>query len=146
MSVENVLAGHIVRIDHVGIAVPDLDAALMFYVGQLGLSVTHREVNPDQLIEEAMLSDAQSEVALQLIAPTHTESAIARFLDKRGPGLQQIAYRVHNIEEACSAASAAGLRLVYDAPRPGTLNSRINFIHPASTGGVLIELVEPANS
>ena len=146
MSIENILAGHIVGMDHVGIAVPDLDEALTFYVGQMGLRLTHREVNPEQLIEEAMLADAGSGVALQLIAPTHSDSAIARFLDKRGPGLQQIAYRVHNIDTACAAATAAGLRLVYDSPCTGTLASRINFIHPASTGGMLIELVEPASN
>lgn len=143
MSVEHTLAGHIVAIDHVGIAVPDLDEALDFYVRQLGFRVSHREFNDEQLVEEAMLTIGESEVTLQLIAPTQPDSAIAKFLDKRGPGLQQLAYEVHDIDAACAAADAAGLRLIYDAPRRGTQGSRINFIHPASAGGVLIELVQP---
>lgn len=144
MSIEKTLAEVIVAVDHVGIAVADLEAALDLYTQTLGFTCEHRETNAEQLIDEAMLSVADSDVRIQLIAPTSPESAIARFLDKRGPGLQQIAYRVTDIDAACTTARAAGLELLYDSPRRGTLDSRINFIHPRSAGGVLVELVEPA--
>lgn len=133
----------ILAIDHVGIAVPDLDAAINFHTGVLGGRLAHRESNEDQKIEEAMIA-FDSGAQIQLIAPASPESTIAKFLDRNGPGLQQLAYRVADIEQACRSVRAAGMRLLYQAPRRGTAGSRINFIHPKDAGGVLVELVEPA--
>ena len=143
-----VLASALVTaIDHVGIAVPDLDAAKKWYHDQLGMIVLHQEVNDDQGIVEAMLAVRGAPVGsvqLQLMAPLDESSTIAKFLDKRGPGLQQLAYRVSDLDALSDRLHAQGVRLIYDAPRRGTANSRINFIHPKDAGGVLIELVEPA--
>ena len=137
-------AGLVTAIDHVGIAVPDLDEAIAFYVDSFGFHVVHHETNQGQEVREAMLALGDSDTKLQLLAPLTPDSTIAKFLDRSGPGLQQLAYRVRDIDEAMEAVLAQGLRLVYDEARRGTADSRINFIHPKDTGGVLIELVEPA--
>ncbi len=137
----------VTALDHVGIAVPDLDTAIKWYHDNLGMIVLHEEVNDDQGIREAMLSVRGAPVGsaqIQLMAPLDENSTIAKFIDKRGPGLQQIAYRVSDIDALTERLRADGVRLIYDAPRRGTSNSRINFIHPKDGGGVLIELVEPA--
>jgi methylmalonyl-CoA/ethylmalonyl-CoA epimerase len=137
----------VTAIDHVGIAVRDLDAAIAWYHDHLGMIVLHEEVNEDQGIREVMLSVRGAPVGsaqVQLMAPIDDSSVIAKFLDKRGPGLQQLAYRVSDLDELTRRLNEQGLRLLYDAPRRGTANSRINFIHPKDAGGVLIELVEPA--
>lgn len=137
----------VTAIDHVGIAVRDLDAAIKWYHDYLGMIVLHEEVNDDQGIREAMLSvrgAPKGSAQVQLMAPIDDSSTIAKFLDKRGPGLQQFAYRVSDIEALTDRLREAGVRLIYDAPRRGTAKSRINFIHPKDAGGVLVELVEPA--
>jgi methylmalonyl-CoA/ethylmalonyl-CoA epimerase len=136
----------LVAIDHVGVAVPDLEAAIAFHTEVLGLEVRHRELNADQGVAEAMLAPpgAGSGTELQLLAPLSEQSAIARFLERSGPGLQQLAYRVEDIDHATSVLREKGLRLLYDAARTGTGGSRINFVHPKDTGGVLIELVQAA--
>jgi methylmalonyl-CoA/ethylmalonyl-CoA epimerase len=137
----------VTAIDHVGIAVPDLDAAIKWYHDHLGMIVLHEEVNEDQGVREAMLSVRGAPVGsvqVQLMAPLDETSTIAKFLDKRGPGLQQLAYRTSDLDALSKRLRAEGVRLIYDAPRRGTANSRINFIHPKDAGGVLIELVEPA--
>ena len=136
----------LLAIDHVGIAVPDLEAAIAFHTDVLGLKVVHREVNTDQGVAEAMLAapGAVAGAQLQLLAPLSEQSAIARFLERSGPGLQQLAYRVEDIDHATSVLREKGLRLLYDAARTGTGGSRINFVHPKDTGGVLIELVQAA--
>lgn len=137
----------VTAVDHVGIAVPDLDAAVAWYHDHLGMIVVHEEVNDDQGIREAMLAVRGAPVGsaqVQLMAPIDESSAIAKFLDKRGPGIQQLAYRVSDLEALTERLHERGVRLLYDAPRRGTANSRINFIHPKDAGGVLIELVEPA--
>jgi methylmalonyl-CoA/ethylmalonyl-CoA epimerase len=143
-----VLASALVTaIDHIGIAVADLDAAIAWYHDHLGMIVLHEEVNDDQGIREAMLSVRGAPVGsaqVQLMAPISESSAIAKFLDKRGPGMQQLAYRVSNLDYLTKRLEDQGVRLLYDAPRRGTANSRINFVHPKDAGGVLIELVEPA--
>jgi methylmalonyl-CoA/ethylmalonyl-CoA epimerase len=143
-----VLASALVAaVDHIGIAVADLDAAITWYHDHLGMIVLHEEVNEDQGIREAMLSVRGAPVGsaqVQLMAPIDDSSAIAKFLDKRGPGLQQLAYRVSNLDQLSQRLHDQGVRLLYEAPRPGTAGSRINFIHPKDAGGVLIELVEPA--
>ena len=132
-------------IDHVGIAVPDLDAAVEFYTTVLGGQLTHRERNEEQGVEEAMIAFGPAgSTAVQLLAPTSPDSPVGRFLARRGPGLQQLALRVTDVTAALSASRAAGLRVLDDEPRRGTLGSAVAFIHPGSAGGVLIELVEPA--
>lgn len=132
------------HIDHVGIAVPDLDEAIAFYEQKYGMSKVHEERNEEQGVREAMMAVGDSGSCVQLLAPLSPESAIARFLDRSGPGIQQMAYRVTDIEAVSATLRGRGLRLLYDAPRRGTSASRINFIHPKDAGGVLVELVEPA--
>jgi methylmalonyl-CoA/ethylmalonyl-CoA epimerase len=143
-----VLASALVTaLDHVGIAVADFDAAIAWYHDHLGMIVVHEEINDDQGIREAMLAvrgAPKGSAQVQLMAPVSDSSAIAKFLDKRGPGLQQMAYRVSDLDQLTKRLEDQGVRLIYDAPRRGTANSRINFIHPKDAGGVLIELVEPA--
>jgi len=135
----------LLRIDHVGIAVPDLDEALAFYASTFGLQPVHEETNHDQGVREAMLAAGDGTGArIQLLAPLTPESPIAKFLDRSGPGLQQLAYTVADVEATSAALRARGLRLLYDTPRRGTAGSRINFVHPKDAGGVLVELVEPA--
>jgi methylmalonyl-CoA/ethylmalonyl-CoA epimerase len=139
------LAGLVTAVDHVGIAVPDLDAAVAWYAETFGLVATHSETNDEQGVREAMLSaPGDTGAAVQLLAPLRPDSPIARFLDRNGPGVQQVAYRVADIDAACAALRGKGLRLLYDAPRRGTADSRINFVHPRDAGGVLVELVQPA--
>ncbi|ETW23267.1 methylmalonyl-CoA epimerase [Mycobacterium gastri] len=133
-------------LDHVGIAVADLDAAIEWYHDHLGMILVHEEVNDDQGIREAMLAapGAPQAAQIQLMAPIDGSSVIAKFLEKRGPGIQQFACRVADLDALSRRLRSQGVRLVYEAPRRGTANSRINFIHPKDAGGVLIELVEPA--
>lgn len=136
--------GVILSIDHVGIAVRDLDAAIDYYRNTFGFPLVHSEANEEQGVREAMVAIGDSGACLQLLAPLTPESTIARFLERSGPGVQQLAYRVSDIQAAMAAARSAGLRLLYDEPRRGTAGSRINFIHPHDAGGVLVELVQPA--
>ncbi len=132
------------HIDHVGIAVPDLDEAIAFYEEKYGMTMLHEERNEEQGVREAMMGVGDSGSCIQLLAPLSPESTIAKFLDRSGPGIQQMAYRVTDIDAVSATLRERGLRLLYDAPRRGTSDSRINFIHPKDAGGVLVELVEPA--
>ena len=132
-------------IDHVGIAVPDLDIAMKFYTDIYGMNVEHEEVNEEQGVREAMVRVGESDSSIQLLAPLNEESTIAKFLDRSGPGIQQMAYRVSDVDQVCQILRDRGLRLLYPEPKRGTANSRINFIHPKDAGGVLVELVEPAS-
>jgi methylmalonyl-CoA/ethylmalonyl-CoA epimerase len=134
-------------VDHVGIAVHDLDAAVAWYRETFGMELVHSEVNDEQGVREAMLSaGGRSDGTLvQLLAPVDANSAIAKFLDRSGPGIQQIAYRVDDMDDVCETLRSRDLRLLYDEPRLGTSGSRINFIHPKDAGGVLVELIEPAH-
>jgi methylmalonyl-CoA/ethylmalonyl-CoA epimerase len=134
----------LLRIDHVGIAVADLDEAIEFYERVFGMRCVHRETNAEQGVAEAMLAVGPEGGTLQLLAPLTPESTIARFLDRSGPGVQQLAYTVRDVAAAAAALRGRGLRLLYDEPRRGTADSKINFIHPKDAGGVLVELVEPA--
>ncbi|MBC6448972.1 methylmalonyl-CoA epimerase [Actinokineospora xionganensis] len=140
------LKPHVVAIDHVGIAVPDLDAAIAFYRENFGLESVHEETNEEQGVREAMLRVPGDTTgpAIQLLAPLNERSTIAKFIGRSGPGLQQLAYRVVDVEATADALRAKGLRLLYDKPKRGTSNSRVNFVHPKDAGGVLVELVEPA--
>ena len=133
-------------IHHVGIAVADLDEGIAFYERVFGLRCVHTEVNEAQGVREAMLAvgdDATGSAMIQLLAPLTPESTIAKFLDRSGPGIQQMAYTVDDLEATCAHLRAEGVRLLYDTPRAGTAGSRINFVHPKDSGGVLVELVEP---
>ncbi|WP_026424874.1 methylmalonyl-CoA epimerase [Actinokineospora inagensis] len=143
----DVLQPLVVAIDHVGVAVPDLDAAIAFYREHFGLESVHEEVNTDQGVREAMLrvpGDDGTGTAVQLLAPLDENSTIAKFIGRNGPGLQQLAYRVTDVEAAADTLRAAGLRVLYEKARRGTADSRVNFVHPKDAGGVLVELVEPA--
>lgn len=130
-------------IDHVGVAVPDLDEAIAFYRDTFGMALLHTETNSEQDVREAMM-DAGNGACVQLLAPLTPESTIATFLDRNGPGVQQVAYRVEDVEHVSAVLRERGLRLLYDEPRRGTAGSRVNFVHPKDAGGVLVELVEPA--
>jgi methylmalonyl-CoA/ethylmalonyl-CoA epimerase len=131
-------------IDHVGVAVADLDEAIAFYRDTYGMSLAHEEVNEEQGVREAMMAVGDSGSCIQLLAPLSPESTIAKFLDRSGPGIQQMAYRVEDVDAVSGVLRERGLRLLYPEARRGTSNSRINFIHPKDAGGILVELVEPA--
>ncbi len=131
-------------IDHVGIAVPDLDVATEMYREKFGMTVVHEETNEEQGVREAMVAVGDSGSCIQLLAPLDETSTIAKFIGRSGPGLQQLAYRVSDVDEVSAVLRERGVRLLYDEPRRGTSDSRINFIHPKDAGGVLVELVEPA--
>jgi len=131
-------------LDHVGIAVEDLDASIAFYQTAFGMRCAHVETNEEQGVREAMMAVGDSGSYVQLLAPLSPDTTIGRFLADRGPGIQQMAYRVQDIDAACLRLREAGVRLLYDQPRTGTAGSRVNFVHPKSSGGVLVELVEPA--
>lgn len=148
----DVVAPFLLAVDHVGIAVPDLDEAIGFHCDVLGHRLVHEEVNEEQGVREAMIAvgrtgpdGGEAPTMLQLLAPTGPHSTIARFIDRSGPGLQQLAYRVSDVDAVSALLRDRGLRLLYDEPRRGTAGSRINFIHPKDAGGVLVELVEPAS-
>jgi len=148
-SLKDVLNPYVTAIDHVGIAVPDLDAAIAFHAEHFGLEVAHEEVNEEQGVREAMLrapGTAGTETMIQLLAPLRDDSAIGKFLAKSGPGLQQLAYRVSDVDAAAEALRGRGLRMLYGNAKRGTSDSRVNFVHPKDAGGVLVELVEPAQS
>jgi methylmalonyl-CoA/ethylmalonyl-CoA epimerase len=132
-------------IDHVGVAVADLEAAKAFYATTFGMRLVHEEVNEDQGVREAMMAVGDSGSCVQLLAPLTPESTIARFLDRSGPGVQQVAYRVEDVDAASTVLRQRGMRMLYDSPRRGTAGSRVNFVHPKDAGGVLVELVEPAH-
>jgi len=131
-------------IDHVGIAVPDLDEAIELYTTTFGMRVAHEETNEEQGVREAMVAVGDTGSHIQLLAPLSPDTTIGKFLDRSGPGLQQLAYRVTDLETVSAILRERGVRLLYDAPRRGTSNSKVNFVHPKDAGGVLVELVEPA--
>jgi methylmalonyl-CoA/ethylmalonyl-CoA epimerase len=126
------------------VTVSDLDAAIASYRDTYGMTLQHEEVNEEQGVREAMMAVGGSGTCVQLLAPISPESTIAKFLDKSGPGLQQVASRVADVEAVPATLRERGLRLLFDAPCRGTADSRINFIHPKDAGGILVELVEPA--
>lgn len=134
-------------IDHVGLAVPDLDEAVKFHTEVFGWRELHREVNEEQGVAEAMMGtgeQGEENAKIQLLAPLREDSAIGKFLNKNGQGIQQLAYRVRDIDEASRVLRERGMRLLYPEPKRGTAGSRINFVHPKDARGVLLEIVEPA--
>jgi len=131
------------RIDHVGLAVRDLDAAVAFYVRTFDLRVVHEEVNEEQGVREVMLGVGDSGSCIQLLAPLRADSPIGKFLDRNGEGIQQVAYAVDDVDAVTQTLRTRGVRVLYETARPGTAGSRVNFVHPKDAMGVLIELVEP---
>jgi methylmalonyl-CoA/ethylmalonyl-CoA epimerase len=129
-------------IDHVGVAVEDIDAALALYRDALGMPLVHRETVTEQGVDAALLDVGDGHV--ELLQPLGSETPVGKYLARKGPGLHHVAYRVADIDATLSALAEAGLRLIDERPRVGIRNSRVAFIHPASTGGVLTEIVQPA--
>lgn len=130
------------RIDHIGVAVEDLDASLRLYAEVLGMPVVHRETVTEQGVEAILLDVGENHV--ELLAPLGPDTPVGKFLARKGPGLHHVAYQVADIEATLSALKAAGTRLIDETPRIGIRSSRVAFVHPASTGGVLTEIVQPA--
>ncbi len=128
------------ELDHVAIAVRDLDAAIAWYGDAFGATVAHREVVTGDGVEEALLQVAESYI--QLLTPTRADSPVGRFLESRGEGLHHVGYRVDDCAAALAAAVAAGARAIDSAPRPGSRGTTVAFIHPKSAFGTLIELVQ----
>jgi methylmalonyl-CoA/ethylmalonyl-CoA epimerase len=129
-------------IDHVGVAVEDIDSALALYRDALGLQLVHRETVAEQGVEAALLDVGGGHV--ELLRPLGPETAVGKFLSRRGPGLHHVAYRVDDVDQTLRTLAAAGLRLIDERPRRGIRGSRVAFLHPTSTGGVLTEIVQPA--
>ena len=128
------------EIDHIAIAVKDLEAAIAYYQNAFGATVDHREVVESDGVEEALLKVAESYI--QLLTPTRPDSPVAKSLEKRGEGLHHIGYRVNNCAEALAAMIAAGATPLDKAPRPGSRGATVAFIHPKGSFGTLIELVQ----
>jgi methylmalonyl-CoA epimerase len=129
-------------VDHVGVAVDDLEAALALYRDALGMPLVHRETVAEQGVEAALLDVGESHI--ELLSPLGPDTAVGKFLARKGPGLHHVAYRVDSVDDALAALSKAGMRLIDEQPRTGIRNSRVAFVHPSSTGGVLTEIVQPA--
>ena len=130
------------RIDHIGVAVEDLDQAIELYA-RLGMPLQHRETVEEQGVEAVLVGVGASHV--ELLRPLGPETAVGRFLQRNGPGLHHVAYGTDDVDSALDAVREAGLRLIDERPRTGIRNSRVAFVHPKSTGGVLTELVEAAD-
>jgi methylmalonyl-CoA/ethylmalonyl-CoA epimerase len=128
------------RIDHIGVAVEDLDEAIRLYGERLGMPLQHRETVEEQGVEAVLLGVGESHV--ELLRPLGPDTAVGKFLERSGPGLHHVAYGTDDIESALDAARGAGLALIDEQPRTGIRGSRVAFLHPKSTGGVLTELVE----
>ena len=130
-------------IDHVGIAVEDIDTAISLYRDSLGLPVVHREQVTERGVDAALLDVGDSHV--ELLEPLGPETTVGRFLARRGPGLHHVAYRVDDIDRALGELKSSGMKLIDERARVGIRGSRVAFVHPGSTGGVLTEIVEPAH-
>jgi len=131
------------RVDHVGVAVEDLDRALATYEVDLAMTVAHRETVADQGVEAVLLDLGESHV--ELLRPLGPDTPVGRFMASRGPGLHHVAYRTPDIEAELERLQAAGVRLLDRRPRAGIRGSRVAFLHPRSSGGVLTEIVQPAH-
>jgi len=132
------------RIDHIGVATDDLDGAIALYEEKMGMPVAHRETVESQGVEAVLLDVGEGHV--ELLRPLGPETAVGKYLAKRGPGLHHVAYAVGDIDEVLGKLKQAGIELIDEQPRQGIRDSRVAFLHPRSTGGVLTEIVEPAES
>ena len=130
------------RIDHVGVAVEDLDAAIALHEATYGMELVHRETVAEQGVEAVLLDVGENHV--ELLRPLSEDTPVGKFLAKRGPGLHHVAYQVEDIEAALSALREQGVRLIDQTPRTGIRGSRVAFLHPSASGGVLTEIVEPS--
>lgn len=130
------------RIDHVGVAVEDLDASIALYEKTYEMKLVHRETVAEQGVEAVLLDVGENHV--ELLAPLGPDTPVGKFLAKKGPGLHHIAYQVTDIEATLASLKDAGLRLIDETPRVGIRDSRVAFLHPAASGGVLTEIVQPA--
>ena len=131
------------RIDHIGVAVEDLDAALALYERDYAMTLVHRETVTQQGVEAVLLDVGENHI--ELLAPIGPDTPVGKFLAKKGPGMHHVAYQVDDIESALATLKEAGLRLIDETPRIGIRNSRVAFLHPATAGGVLTEIVQPAD-
>lgn len=129
-------------IDHVGVAVADLDAALALYEGPFGMPLAHRETVDEQGVEAVLLDVGPCHV--ELLRPLGPETPVGKFLDRKGPGLHHVAYRVDDIEATLAELERDGVEMIDAEPRIGIRKSRVAFVHPRATGSVLTEIVEPA--
>jgi methylmalonyl-CoA/ethylmalonyl-CoA epimerase len=129
------------RIDHIGVAVEDLDAAIALHERAYGMAVAHREVVDEQGVEAVLLDVGENHV--ELLRPLGGETPVGRFLSSRGPGLHHVAYQVADVDAALATLRERGLRLIDEQPRTGIRGSRVAFLHPAASGGVLTEIVQP---
>ena len=130
------------RIDHIGVATDDLDGAIALYEGTMGMPVTHRETVESQGVEAVLLDVGEGHV--ELLRPLSPDTPIGRYLERRGPGLHHVAYAVEDIEGVLGKLKESGIDLIDSEPRIGIRRSRVAFVHPRSTDGVLTEIVEPA--
>ncbi len=131
-------------IDHVGVAVPDIDEALALYRDALGMPLVHRETVQEQGVDAALLDVGDGHI--ELLQPLSADTPVGKFLERKGPGLHHVAYRVDDVAGTLRSLADAGLRLIDEQPRSGIRGSRVAFVHPASTGGVLTEIVQPAEN
>jgi methylmalonyl-CoA/ethylmalonyl-CoA epimerase len=131
------------RIDHIGVATDDLDGAIALYEGTLGMPVAHRETVESQGVEAVLLDIGEGHV--ELLRPLGPDTPVGKYLDKKGPGLHHVAYAVDDIEAVLGRLKEAGVEMIDSEPRDGIRDSRVAFVHPRSTGGVLTEIVEPAH-
>jgi methylmalonyl-CoA/ethylmalonyl-CoA epimerase len=132
------------RIDHIGVATDDLDGAVALYEQTLGMPLAHRETVESQGVEAVLLDVGEGHV--ELLRPLGPETAVGKFLEKRGPGLHHVAYAVSDIDKTLEQLKAAGVELIDQEPRVGIRDSRVAFVHPKATGGVLTEIVEPSEA
>lgn len=130
------------RIDHIGVAVEDIEASLVLYRDTFQMEVAHREIVEEQGVEAILLDLGENHI--ELLAPLSEDTPVGKFLAKKGPGLHHVAYQVSDIDATLNSLKAAGVALIDDQPRVGIRCSRVAFLHPKATNGVLTELVEPA--
>ena len=130
------------RVDHIGVAVEDIDASLELYERDYGMTLVHREIVAEQGVEAALLDVGENHI--ELLAATGPDTPVGKFIAKKGPGMHHVAYQVDDIEATLAALKEAGLKLIDETPRIGIRNSRVAFVHPKSAGGLLTEIVQPA--
>jgi methylmalonyl-CoA/ethylmalonyl-CoA epimerase len=130
------------RVDHIGVAVEDIDASLELYERDYGMTLVHRETVAEQGVEAVLLDVGENHI--ELLAATGPDTPVGKFIAKKGPGMHHVAYQVDDIEATLAALKAAGLKLIDETPRIGIRNSRVAFLHPKTAGGLLTEIVQPA--